>query len=278
MRNHAILMGVAGSVLLALANFGCASGEANFNPNGAVFYADGAGGGGITNWGAGVQEGLKRAGYTGTFDEYSWETGLGVIADQEESVSAKRAQGQKMAKLIMDYKAKYPDSPVDLIGLSAGTLIVVYALEAMPESAKVDEVVLLSSSISGDYDLTKALMRVSGDMYVTTSPNDSVLSTLAPAFGTADRKYTGQNIAGLHGFQMPMNAGPQTRRLYSKVMLMAWDPSWESYGDAGGHTDTAKPSFVQHVIAPLIMDNGPRYTRAHPQGVAGKRESPASGN
>jgi hypothetical protein len=57
--------------------------------------------------------------------------------------------------------------------------------------------------------------------------------------------------------------------LYSKIVILAWDPAWESYGDAGGHTDTAKPAFVQHVVAPLLTRDGPRYMRVHPSGSAG---------
>lgn len=251
---------------------GCASTQPAYNPSGMVYYCDGAGGGGITNWGAGVKKGLDNAGYQGGWDEYDWETGLGVVADQVEGVAAKRAQGRKVAKLIMQYQSQYPDSPVCLIGLSAGTAIALYALEALPDDDdnRVDTVVMLSSSVASDYDLTQALKRVSGDMYVTTSPNDVVLGELAPAFGTADRQFVGQQIAGLHGFMLPPNASPETRRLYSKLVILAWDPSMDRFGDYGGHTETAKPEFVQHVVAPLIMRDGPRYVRIHGAGTAGK--------
>jgi hypothetical protein len=128
---------------------------------------------------------------------------------------------------------------------------------------------MLSSSVSADYDLAQALRHVRGDMYVTTSPHDAVLAALAPAFGTADRKYVGPDIAGLHGFSMPPGAGLDTRRLYAKIMNLAWDPALDHYGDYGGHTDTAKPEFVQHVIAPLVMREGPRTVRIHANGTAG---------
>lgn len=268
-----VLLLCAGAVWAA----GCAAPQPSFNPNGMVFYCDGAGGGGVTNWGAGVKKGLDSAGYAGGWDEYDWETGLGVVADQVESVAAKRAQGSKVAKQIIAYQARYPDAPVHLIGLSAGTAIAIYALEALPDDDdnRVDTVVMLSSSVASNHDLTEALKRVAGDMYVTTSPNDVVLGQLAPAFGTADRQFVGQQIAGLHGFMLPPGAGPETRRLYSKVVILAWDPSLDRYGDYGGHTDTAKPEFVQHVVAPLILGEGPRYVRVHSSGSAG-RYMPAS--
>jgi pimeloyl-ACP methyl ester carboxylesterase len=274
MRTMQISACAAAIGLLGLGLTGCASTQPNLTAAGAVFYCGGAGGGpGLTNWGLGVKQGLQDAGFAGTFVEFPWETGLGVIADQDESVKAKRAQGKKLARQIADYQAKYPDSPVNLVGLSAGTAIAVYALEALPASNQVDTVVMLSSSVSSAYDLTESLRRVRGDMYVTTSPNDVVLGELAPAFGTADRKFVGQDIAGLRGFYLPPAATPTSRRLYSKVVILAWDPSWQSYGDAGAHTDTAKPAFVQHVVVPLLKHDGPRYMRVHDRGSAGSYQT-----
>jgi hypothetical protein len=249
---------------------GCTSTQSTFATAGVVFYCGGAGEDGVlANWGRGVKEGLLAAGYAGTFEEYHWETGLGVIADQEENVKAKRARATKMAQQIVAYESQSPDSPVGMMGLSAGTAIVIYALEALPAADQVDTVVLLSSSVSADYDLTQALRHVRGDMYVTTSPNDAVLADLAPEFGTADRKYVGREIAGLEGFRMPVGADLETRRLYAKIMNLAWDPALDQFGDYGGHTDTAKPEFVRHVIAPLVMREGPRTVRVHASGTAG---------
>jgi hypothetical protein len=261
---------VVGLGLLGLTLGGCANLGATPPPGGAVFYCGGAGGGqGITNWGLGVKKGLENAGYPGVFSEFDWETHLGVIADQEESVKAKRAEGVKLAKQVADYRRANPNSPINLMGLSAGTAIVLYTLEALPVSTQIDGVAMLSSSVSADYDMTAALQRVRGNMYVTTSPNDTVLGELAPLFGTADRKYVGQNIAGLTGFQMPPNATPITRRQYSKVVNLAWDPSFDKFGDYGAHTDTAKPEFVQHVVVPLLLKDGPVFMRVHPAGTGG---------
>jgi hypothetical protein len=261
--------------LLLLGTAGCASTPPTLNAHGAVFYCGGAGGGpGLRNWGLGVQKGLQEAGYTGTFDEFPWKTGLGMFVDQTESVKAKRAQAAKLAKQITAYQARYPGSPVNLMGLSAGTAVAVFALESLPTSSQVDTVVLLSSSLSGDYDLTAALRHVRGDVYVTTSPNDTMLGDMVPVFGTADREYVGQKIAGLHGFSLPPQAGPLTRRLYAKVILLAWDPKMELFGDYGHHLQTADPSFVQHVIAPLLTGEGPRQVRVHPQGTSGTYQTP----
>jgi hypothetical protein len=46
------------------------------------------------------------------------------------------------------------------------------------------------------------------------------------------------------------------------------DPWDDRYGDYGGHTDTTTPAFVEHVIAPILMCEGPRYVRVHAEGPA----------
>lgn len=252
-----------------MASVGCMSTPQNFSSHGVVFYCDGAGGGGITNWGPGVRKGLKDAGFTGTYDEFPWETGLGVIADQTEAVSAKRAQARKLAALIEKYVKQDPGSPVHVMGLSAGTAIVPFALEELPDSVSVDTAVLLSGSLSSGYDMTKALRHVKGDMYVTTSQSDAILTGAVPITGSADDLKVGDDVVGVHGCHLPRGASAETRRLYSKIVIIAWDPSFIKFGDAGGHTDTTNPSFIQHVIAPLIIREGPRHMQVHPMGSAG---------
>ena len=155
------------------------------------------------------------------------------------------------------------------MGLSAGTAVVAFTLEELPESAAVDTAVMLSGSLSSTYDMTKALRRVTGDMYVTTSPHDAILSGVVPMTGSADRKNVGDDVCGVHGFHVPPGASPEGRRLYSKIVMIEWNPSFLKYGDAGGHTDTTNPGFVQHVIAPLIIREGPRRLHVHPRGSAG---------
>lgn len=267
-------LAISTACVLVVAASGCASSKPDFNSQGAVFYCDGAGGGGMMNWGRGVQKGLRDAGFTGAFDEFPWETGLGVVADQTESVAAKRAQARKLAKQIMAYQAQYPGAPVHIMGLSAGTAIVAFTLEELPESAPVDTAVMLSGSLSSSYDLSKALRRVQGDLYVTTSSHDAILTVAVPALGSADRKEVGDDVVGVDGCHVPPGASAETRRLYSKIVLIGWDPSFVKYGDSGGHTDTAHSAFVQHVIAPLIIREGPRQMHVHPGGSAFK---PGSG-
>lgn len=265
-----------GGALLALGAVGCAPRPTPYSGHGAIFYCDGAGGGSaVRNWGVDVRKGLTAAGFNGSFEEYDWETGLGMVADEDEAVRAKRAQAAHVARNISRYQARFPDAPVNVIGFSAGTAIAVYAVEALPADSQIDTLVMLSSSLSSAYDLSKALRHVRGDVYVTTSPKDEMLGELAPIFGTADRKFVGKNIGGIRGFYLPPDADAQTRRLYSKIVLLAWRPGWDKLGEEGQHAGTTAPAFIQHVIAPLLLREGPRYMSVYERGSGGTFEPPA---
>jgi len=259
---------VSAIAVVALLAAGCSQQIGGVSLSGAsahgdVYYLDGAGGGGaVSNWGRGVKTGLKQAGYTGAFVEPRWETGMGVLADQVASEKYKRDKAEEVAESIRKAKKSNPNEPVTLMGLSAGTAVAVFVLEALPEDCTVDNVVLLGASIASDYDLTKALKRVSGRMYVFTSERDAVLNFAVPLAGTADRESGSVASAGLDGFVVPAGASASTRRLYSKVTNIAWRASFEQGGDYGGHTDTTHPKFVRDHIAPIVMQEGPQ--NVHP--------------
>lgn len=264
MNKHPLAMkSTLGFLLLSLSFsiIGCSQtgGAKNYSAHGDVYYLDGAGGGGLlSNWGRGVKSGLQMANFNGKFIEFPWETGMGVVADQIASDNYKRQKGGEVARMICNARAAYPDAPITLMGLSAGTAVAVFALEAMPAGCQVDNVVLLGASIGADYNLTNALRHVSGRMYVFTSDNDAILNYAVPALGTADRQSGDVPAAGLNGFYMPPGATQETRRLYSKVTNITWRASFEKDGDWGGHTDTTYPKFVRDYIAPLILQEGPQ--------------------
>ncbi len=246
--------------LLSLAGVACQSTaperEAQL-PHGYVYYLDGAGGGGgLRNYGRGVRKGLLDAGFPGVGQIFRWNTGFGVVADQSASNKYKRKKAAELAGLIQDYKKEHPNAPMNLIGLSAGTAIVVFTLEALPESCPVEHVILLGASISATYDLTQALTRVKDEMYVFTSGKDAALRFLVPIGGTADR--SSAKSAGLSGFQKPAPATSETRRQYAKLSEVPWREEFARKGNYGGHTDSVNARFVQAYIAPLIMSKMPK--------------------
>jgi pimeloyl-ACP methyl ester carboxylesterase len=222
--------------------------------HGIVFYLDGAGGGSlVTDWGRGVKSGLTVGGYKGVYREFHWQTGLGVLADQDSSVAYKRGKARELARIIVDYANNHPGEPINLIGLSAGTAVAIYTLEALPSWCTVDKVILLGSSVNANYDLASALVRIEDNLFVFTSPHDAVLGMLVPFAGTADRQFSGSNVAGIQGFQIPVHASQKTRQLYTKVKRIPWDPAFAKAGDHGGHTDATHPRFVAKYITLLLI-------------------------
>jgi hypothetical protein len=243
-------------VLLVTAVAGCQSTSPDRQarmPRGYIYYCDGAGGGGLMNWSGGLRKGLIEGGYPGAGEIFRWNTGLGVVADQDASVEYKRGKARKMAQEATAYTRQYPGAPVTFIGLSAGTSIVVFALEEMPAGTRVDDAVLCGASISSTYNLTRALENLEDKLYVFTSQNDEVLGFLVPIAGTADRAGGDVPSAGLRGFRMPRPASPETRQQYAKVVTIPWRPEFARLGYRGGHTDVLNSRFVAAYIAPRLM-------------------------
>jgi hypothetical protein len=252
------------SLGLAIFISGCASkptgwpkpeaNRAERETRGYVYYFDGAGGGTAkTNYAEGVQKGFLAAGYEGAGEMLSWETGKGLMADQDASVEYKRAQAQKAAKTVTKHAEAYPGVPMGFLGFSAGTAQAIFTLEALPEAVKVDDVVLLGTSISRDYDLTKALKKIDGKLYIYTSTKDRMLGFLMPFSGTADRKFDDPG-AGITGFVLPKGADAATRKLYKeKIVTIPWTAQLEKDGDYGRHFDNVKMEFIRDHVAPLFM-------------------------
>lgn len=221
---------------------------------GYVYYLDGAGGGTAKkNWAKGVKEGFLAAGYPGAGEMFTWETGSGLMADQDSSIKYKRSKAKELAQKAIQQSKEIPTAPLNMLGFSAGTAIAVFALEDLPESVKFDTIVLLGTSLSADYDLTKALKRVKGHLYIYTSTRDRMLSFLMPFSGTADRKYHDPG-AGIRGFSLPVGANAETRKLYTeKIITIPWTDKLEKDGDYGRHFDNIQMKFIRDHVAPLFM-------------------------
>jgi pimeloyl-ACP methyl ester carboxylesterase len=253
--SNARLVSAAALLLVAV---GCESPDRQTRmQHGYVYYCDGAGGGGLMNWSGGLRQGLKDGGYPGAGEIYHWNTGLGVVADQDSSVEYKRDKAQDMARKAAAFSKEHSGAPVTFIGLSAGTAVVVFALEELPGGVRVADAVLCGASISSTYDLTRALRNLDGKMYVYTSERDGVLGFLVPMAGTADREGGDVPSAGLRGFRFPIRGSTDTRQLYAKVVTIPWRPEFAKLGYVGGHTDVLSAPFVAAYITPhLIKEAG----------------------
>jgi len=243
------------AMLLVASIAGCAgqnNGRAAF---GKTYYIDGAG-----NWGFGVTEvarALEAAGYKGSVEVYVWTTSFNPALDQVNRPAA-RLRAAALSKKIRNYLKTYPDNDVNIIALSAGTGVGVWAVEDLPVGYKISNMVLLGSSLSSTYDMTRAFEHIKGRVYVFYSPYDPILSGPVRVLGTIDGSFS--DAAGLVGLQpRPAYKG--------RIVNLPWRPEYAEYGWAGGHTDCTSEPFVRRFVAPYIMGLGEgRPGRARPAG------------
>lgn len=213
-----------------------------------VFYCDGAGW--YTSAGS-SKAGLRAAGYQGRFKVFGWSSLLGPGPDHLITARSKTV-ARDLSRRIERVRKVDAEGPIHLMGLSAGTAVILSALEQLAEGVQVDYVVLFAPSVSADRNLRRAMAHVRHRLYATSSPRDGILMTLAI---NADGK--GGPPAGRTGFRLPRGADPATRRAYDRVVNLPWRPAYVAYHWHGGHTGATRSKFVEAVIAPRIMDSRP---------------------
>jgi len=230
--------------LLALALTPAAAGCSKPKGGAIVFYCDGAG---WYSGGSSVKAGLRSAGYKGRFERYSWSSFLGPAHDHFVNARSKLV-ARGLTRKIEKARARDANSPIHVVGLSAGTAVALSSLEQLSDGVQVDHVVLFSPSVSAKHDLTTALRHIRGRLYATTSPNDGILAALViNADGLSGPP------AGRVGFRLPTKATKATRAAYRRVINLPWHPSYVAYDCDGGHTSVTHAKFVKAVIAPRML-------------------------
>jgi pimeloyl-ACP methyl ester carboxylesterase len=222
---------------------GCAGPDRLRDNFGKTYYIDGAG-----NWGFGVTEvarALNDAGYKGSVEAYMWTTSFNPAIDQVNRPAA-HLRAAALTGKIHDYLKEYPDNDVNIISLSAGTGVGTWAVEALPNGVKINNMVLLGSSLSSTYNMTRTLEHMKGRVYVFYSSYDPILGGPVKVLGTIDGSM--DDAAGLVGLQP--RPGQQGR-----IVNIPWRPEYAEYGWAGGHTDSTSEPFVQRFVAPYITAN-----------------------
>ncbi len=237
------------AILSLLVLVGCGPSYGPKARYGITFYSPGAGN--VDFGDNGLRTGLEQAGYQGQVATNMWTVSFNPAIDQALRINA-LAGARKLAGWIEDYADKYPGKPINLVGLSAGTGVTIWALERLKPGYQVDNVILLASSLSNNYDTTKALGHVRGKVYNYYSSNDAVLQIPMKLFGTIDGKF-GVDGAGAVGLK-----GNRT----SQVVNIRWKPDFRRYGYHGGHTDGTSPGFVKAVLSQHFTSERPRTTRA----------------
>lgn len=248
--------------------------------SGVTYYLGGAGPIGYVG-SIDVPGGFQDAGYQGAVEVFTWQSW--THAGDQLNLSRNRSKAAEFAAEIKRYRRQYPSQKINIIALSAGTGIATFALEYLPEGIQIDRAVFLGCSLSSKYDLTRALRRIRGGLYVVHSEFDPILRNVVWYTGTVDRSSAEDGIAGLVGFRQPDQKGPDTERQYAKLHNVPYRYDFSDYGYEGRHTDCTNREFIAEFIAPAAMGDDRKLIgepvaewTAHQAKLRGRRPTPAT--
>jgi len=256
-------------VALGLFLTGCGDPREEF---GRTWYIDGAG-----NWGFGVLDvpaGLKDANYPGAVTHYHWSLTMNPALDQTFRFIA-RSSGAALGREITAYLKRYPNADANIIALSAGTGVGIWAIENLEPPCKLNHFIMLGSSLSSRYDVSKALRNMKGNIYVYYTSTDPVLDGPVRALGTIDGTF--DDSAGLVGL-----IGPSARQ--GRVVNIARRSEHSRFGWTGGHADCTNRRFVHQYLArhliksPSQEPSGPYEQPARETVAAGSLPVSTAGN
>lgn len=220
--------------------------ELPYHPKGAVvFVADGAGNFQATS--ESVRKAVRRDCLPIDVVTFEWSHGNGRILADQLGFRYARAQGKRLALEVQAFADAHPHTPVYLVGHSAGATVVLSALENLPPGL-VERAMLLSPSVSDQYDVCLALRGVNLGMHVYYSQHDYYYLGLATHFlGTADRRFF-HPASGRVGFR---SAGACD--MAAKLFQRPWHPTDAVTGNLGGHFGNYQPEFLRAQVLPLIQ-------------------------
>jgi pimeloyl-ACP methyl ester carboxylesterase len=180
----------------------------------------------------------------------TWGHGFGRWHADLTNAENHDSKASEIVAAVVEYRGRFPDAPVFLVGKSGGTGLVVRALEQLDKGA-VEATVLLSPAISPAYDLSRALRAVRREMVVFWSPLDVIVLGLGTRiFGTIDRIKSVS--AGMVGFRPPSGLDEDDRAEYDKLRQVRWQAGMAKTGYFGGHVGTDSPAFLRKYVVPLL--------------------------
>jgi pimeloyl-ACP methyl ester carboxylesterase len=216
---------------------------------GLVIIVEGIGG--LDLIGKSANYSLKHVGLLHEIHHFTWTHGTGKFLKDLQDTQHVLKKADELAAFIKDYRARYPNRPIYIVGKSGGTGLVLYALQSLPPGT-VERVILLSSAVSPTYDLRPALRATRGEIVSFHSRIDRyILGWGTSKFGTIDRYYG--EAAGLTGFVIPQNLSEQDRRLYMRLVQVPFSARMLREGaSTGTHHSTSMPWFIRSEVVPWL--------------------------
>jgi hypothetical protein len=214
---------------------------------GVVFAVDGAGN--FQACSQHIREAIDRGHLPIQVVTVEWSHGFGrIIADQIGYAYA-RLQGYKLAQVMHQFRLDHPGVPMYLLGHSAGSAVVIAALENLPPDT-VQRAFLLAPSLSAAYDVRPALGAVRCGLHVYYSQRDTIyLGIWTGIMGNSDRHWGPSS--GRIGFQIP-SLCPEDAYLYNKLIQRPWNPADRASGNDGKHYGDYQLDFVRLHVLPLL--------------------------
>ncbi len=197
-----------------------------------------------------IRRGLLKAGVTAALPIYRWGRPIplaGMILNQTDFVGNRLIAGN-IARMIANYQDAHPGKPVWLIGHSGGGGMAVLTADAMEKGRKIDGLILLAASISGNFNLSKPLKHCRKGIVNFYSERDEILG--ATLFvGNVDGGRA--SSAGLKGFEKNPPGLHQ----------VPWRREMMHYGNNGRHMDCTSSRFVARYVASWVTGPENRLAR-----------------
>ncbi len=163
---------------------------------------------------------------------------IGNLQNFDRNAAFSRIEALRIAA----YMDAYPGRPVTLIGYSGGTAIAVLTTAALPDGYSVDQILLFSSGLSAQYDLTPALDRSKEGIVHFWSPVDELSLFFTNLLGTMDGYYDVPPAATV-GFAMEDE----------RLRQWTWTEDMRELGNDGDHTDYLwNEAWLRVYLPPLL--------------------------
>jgi hypothetical protein len=215
--------------------------------NGVVFVADGAGN--FQSASGELRDVITHEHAPLHVVTFEWSHGYGRILADQLSFQYAQAQGKRLAEEVESYAQVHPQMPIYLLGHSAGSTVILSALENLTPGI-VERAFLLSPSVSTSYDIRPAVRSVNRGLHVFYSKHDYwYLGFATHVLGTADRRYF-HPASGRVGFSVPTDGGDFA--LQAKLFQRPWQGVDAATGNLGGHYGNYVPAFLKRHVLPLL--------------------------
>ncbi len=195
--------------------------------------------------------GLRDAGLDKEVQFFQWDIPapdfLAHLTRYEDNV----VQAREVAGHVTEYRKRYPEQPIDLVGYSAGGFMALLVTEQLPPDVHVRNVILAQPGVSPSYDLTPALEHIDGKLVNFYCERDWALSSaFTQIFGTMDRCYV--STAGMKGFKL--DAAVANADLREKVEHVPWTPVMALYGHPGNHVAILQYRWNKYFMTPYVVE------------------------